>query len=113
MQRSAILATVSTVAAGFRPPRAGKHSVYVALLAEPGALQPYGVYVGLTGLPVAQRFANHKKGHKASRCVRKHGVEVLPVGLHLRGIGWADAERIERELHRALVLAGVLAKGGH
>ena len=30
----------------------------------------------MTGLPIATRFANHKRGYKASSVVRKYGVEL-------------------------------------
>jgi hypothetical protein len=62
------------------PPR--HHSVYVVELdraASPdrdSALPP--LYVGMTGLAPEARFANHKRGHKSSRVVRKHGVRLLP-----------------------------------
>ena len=36
------------------------------------------VYVGMTGLPVAQRFANHRRGHKGNPFVAKYGVRLLP-----------------------------------
>jgi len=36
------------------------------------------VYVGMTGLPVAQRFANHRRGHKSNPYVTKYGVRLLP-----------------------------------
>ena len=44
--------------------------------AKASSLPP--VYVGMTGLTPEARLANHKKGHKASRIVRKHGVRLLP-----------------------------------
>lgn len=33
-------------------------------------------YVGMTGLPVHERFANHKRGHKCARVVHTYGVEL-------------------------------------
>jgi predicted GIY-YIG superfamily endonuclease len=36
------------------------------------------VYVGMTGLSVAERFANHKAGHKSNRYVHQFGVRLLP-----------------------------------
>lgn len=33
-----------------------------------------GYYVGMTGLPLEERLANHKRGYKAARIVREHGV---------------------------------------
>ena len=35
-------------------------------------------YVGMTGLSPEARFANHKKGYRASRFVRKYGIELRP-----------------------------------
>jgi hypothetical protein len=35
-----------------------------------------GYYVGMTGLPLEQRFANHKRGYKSAAIVRKHGVRL-------------------------------------
>lgn len=36
------------------------------------------VYVGMTGLPVEQRFANHRHGYKGNAFVAKYGVRLLP-----------------------------------
>ena len=36
------------------------------------------VYVGMTGLPVERRFANHRRGHKSNSFVAKYGVRLLP-----------------------------------
>jgi hypothetical protein len=36
------------------------------------------LYVGMTGLPVEQRFENHKRGHKDSALVRKYGIGLRP-----------------------------------
>jgi predicted GIY-YIG superfamily endonuclease len=36
------------------------------------------VYVGMTGLPVERRFANHRRGHKSNPYVAKYGVRLLP-----------------------------------
>jgi predicted GIY-YIG superfamily endonuclease len=41
------------------------------------------VYVGMTGLPVERRFANHRRGHKGNAFVAKYGVRLLP-GLYRR-----------------------------
>ena len=35
------------------------------------------VYVGMTGLSVEQRFANHRRGHKSNAFVAKYGVRLL------------------------------------
>lgn len=36
------------------------------------------LYVGMTGLNPQARFQNHKKGIKASRVVKRHGLRLLP-----------------------------------
>jgi predicted GIY-YIG superfamily endonuclease len=36
------------------------------------------VYVGMTGLAVEERFANHKAGYKSNRYVRRYGLRLLP-----------------------------------
>jgi hypothetical protein len=36
------------------------------------------VYVGMTGLTVQQRFANHRKGIKSNRFAHQYGVRLLP-----------------------------------
>ena len=36
------------------------------------------VYVGMTGLPVERRFANHRRGYKSNPFVTKYGVRLLP-----------------------------------
>ena len=67
------------------------HSVYVVLLnpavgklrkvrAENPRRDPKKpcVYVGMTGLPPEDRFANHKNGVKAAYVVMRYGVRLLP-----------------------------------
>jgi hypothetical protein len=36
------------------------------------------VYVGMTGLPVEQRFENHKKRQKPAWVLRKYGLRLMP-----------------------------------
>lgn len=36
------------------------------------------VYVGCTGKTPEERFEQHKKGHKANRYVKKHGLRLRP-----------------------------------
>lgn len=36
------------------------------------------VYVGMTGLTVERRFANHRAGHKSNRYVQRYGRRLLP-----------------------------------
>ena len=32
----------------------------------------------MTGLPIEQRFANHKRGYKCANVVKKYGIELAP-----------------------------------
>lgn len=50
------------------------HRVYLVRLEHPRARGRPCFYVGMTGLPVQTRFANHKRGYKCSRIVQKCGV---------------------------------------
>ena len=52
------------------------HRVYVVRLASPRGDGRDGYYVGMTGLPLDERFANHKRGYKSATIVRKYGVEL-------------------------------------
>ena len=54
------------------------HRVYVVRLNHPRAKGRPCFYVGMTGLPIEQRFANHKRGHKSSHVVCKYGVALAP-----------------------------------
>ena len=54
------------------------HRVYVVLLNHPRAKGRPASYVGMTGLPVEERFANHKLGYKCARVVEKYGVALAP-----------------------------------
>jgi hypothetical protein len=50
------------------------HRVYVVLLENPSGDGRDGYYVGMSGLPPQERFANHKRGYKSARVVKEHGV---------------------------------------
>ena len=52
--------------------------MYVVRLDHPRARGRTAYYVGMTGLPVEERFANHKRGHKAARVVLRYGVALAP-----------------------------------
>lgn len=57
------------------------------------------VYVGMTGLAVAERYANHKQGHKGNRYVLRHGTRLLPeLFAHLNPMPYEAALTMEREL---------------
>jgi hypothetical protein len=50
------------------------HRVYVVRLTNPHGDGRDGYYVGMTGLPLEERFANHKRGYKSASIVRRCGV---------------------------------------
>lgn len=52
------------------------HRVYVIRLENPRGDGRDGYYVGMTGLPLKDRFANHKDGYKSASIVRRCGVEL-------------------------------------
>ncbi len=56
--------------------KAPHHRLYVVRLDHPRAGGRLCYYVGMTGLPVATRFANHKRGYKSAAVVKKYGVEL-------------------------------------
>jgi hypothetical protein len=102
------------VALGFRAAASGRSNIYLILLDYRDNRQPYGVYVGMSKYPPAQRFDQHKAGIRAAGSVLKRGLEVLTgPTLHLQFIQRAEAERIEVELAQALEAAGLIVKGGH
>jgi len=88
------------------------HNVYVVLL-EPAVASQRNVraanpdhdakkpcvYVGMSGLTPAERFANHKKGDKASSVVRRYGIRLLPeLYAHLNPMPFEAAVRMEQDL---------------
>jgi hypothetical protein len=55
------------------------HRVYVIRLRNPRrGDRREAFYVGMTGLPIEERFANHKRGYKSASVVTKFGVELAP-----------------------------------
>ena len=58
------------------PTERNHHRVYVVRLAHPRAKGRQAYYVGMTGLSIEERFANHKRGYKSAHVVRKYGVEL-------------------------------------
>jgi hypothetical protein len=103
------------VALGFRGSARGRSNIYLVLLDfrdRRGCA--YGIYVGMSRYPPADRFDQHKAGIRASGSVLKRGLEVLTgPTLHLQRIKRADAARIEGELAEALRAAGLKVEGGH
>jgi hypothetical protein len=103
------------------------HSVYVILL-DPAVLKHSSIlrlnperdptkaclYVGMTGLPIADRFENHKAGYKAAWVVRKYGRQLLPEFYeHLNPMPYDAAAQMEIELAEELRAAGYTVTGGH
>jgi hypothetical protein len=57
------------------------------------------VYVGMSGLPPEQRFANHKQGIKGAWVVRRYGVRLLPeLYAHLNPMPYDAAAQMEKDL---------------
>ncbi len=103
------------VALGFRARGKGRSNIYLVLLDYRDRRGcAYGVYVGMSNYPPAERFDQHKAGIRAAGSVLKRGLEVLTgPAAHLQSIKRVEAERIEAELARALTEAGLVVKGGH
>ncbi|MDE2219266.1 MAG: hypothetical protein KGJ52_02705 [Gammaproteobacteria bacterium] len=115
MRHIECLPLVYEVAARFQPRRRGRSNLYLVLLDYRDSRdEPYGIYVGATRLPIAQRFDQHKAGIRAAGSVLRRGLELLPgPTLHLQGIARADALDIEERLAEALRAEGLLVQGGH
>jgi hypothetical protein len=61
------------------------------------------VYVGSSSHRPGRRFDQHKRGYKAGRYVRRHGLYLRPsLFEHLNPVPAKDAERLERELAERL-----------
>jgi hypothetical protein len=109
------LPVVYEVAGRFQALTRGRTNVYLVLLDYSDSRpEPYGVYVGISRYPPAQRFDQHKAGIRAAGSVLRRGIEGLagPV-LHLQRIGRAEAEQIEEGLAEALRAEGLFVRGGH
>ena len=102
------------------------HSVYVILLDDKilrnrrflrlkpnrNAVKPC-VYVGMTGLPVDQRFENHRNGYKSAGVVQKYGIRLLPeLYEHLNPMPFEAAAQMEKDLTEDLRGAGYIVFGG-
>lgn len=110
-----------------QPQAAHHHCVYVVLL-DPAVGKLRGVraanpkrdrkkpclYVGMTGLPPEERFANHKAGIKAASVVKRYGLRLLPeLYRHLNPMPYEAAVHMEKDLAEDLRLAGYTVTGGH
>jgi hypothetical protein len=90
-----------------------KHRSILRLNPKRDPLKPC-VYVGMTGIPVDDRFENHKNGYKAAWVVRKYGVRLMPeLYEHLNPMPFEAAVQMEMELAEDLQAAGYTVTGGH
>jgi predicted GIY-YIG superfamily endonuclease len=98
-----------------RTPQASDHnSVYVVYLRNPNGDGKAGYYVGMTGLPVEQRFQNHKNGVKAASVVKRCGERLVPrLFAHLNPMSYERAVDMEVKLADSLRKRGFLVFGGH
>lgn len=72
------------------------------------------VYVGMTGLTPAERFANHKAGIKDAWVVRRYGLRLLPeLFEHLNPMPYEAAAQMEMDWAEDLRRAGYTVTGGH
>jgi hypothetical protein len=72
------------------------------------------VYVGMTGLTPAERFANHLAGIKGAFVVKRYGVRLLPeLFEHLNPMPFDAAVVMERDLAEDLRRQGYTVTGGH
>ncbi|MGA1237721.1 MAG: hypothetical protein ACO34E_12750 [Limisphaerales bacterium] len=72
------------------------------------------VYVGMSGLDPEERFANHKRGEKASSFVKNYGIRLLPeLYAHLNPMPFEAAVEMERDLAEDLRREGYTVTGGH
>jgi hypothetical protein len=72
------------------------------------------VYIGMTGLAVEERFANHKRGIKSSPWVKRYGIRLSPeFYAHLNPMPFEAAAQMEKDLTEDLRHAGYTVLGGH
>jgi hypothetical protein len=101
-------------------PAGKRYNVYVVLL-DPAVMRhrrfvdqnpnlaPHTIclYVGMSGLPPEERFANHKAGHKGNTYVRKYGISLVPALYEgLNPMTFAEAQEAEVRLADELRSAG-------
>ena len=90
------------------------HFIYVVELQGVPRGTGRDVYVGMTGLAPEERFANHKKGYKASRIVTKYGLRLLPELYEVfNPMPFDVAVAMEAELAEDLRRQGYTVAGGH
>lgn len=115
------LETAAEITARFTPKTTGKHYLYIVLLTGLGGKKPgYGLYVGETSKPPAERFKEHSQGRRNrkgplySRIVYRHHKCLLPsLYDHLNPLSRKEARDLEPEITEALKLGGIPVYGGH
>ena len=91
---------------------AAKHPSILRANPRRNPLKPC-VYVGVTGLPVDDRFENHKNGYKSAWVVKKYGLRLMPeLYEHLNPMPFEAAAQMEIELAEDLRAAGYTVTGG-
>jgi len=97
-----------------RPDPRRHYSVYVVYLRNPRGDGKAGYYVGMTGLPPDERFANHKAGIKAAGVVKRFGERLVPrLFAHLNPMTYGEAVEAEPRLAEELRAQGYQVFGGH
>src|SRR5690242_4768807 len=72
------LPLVYEVASQFTAGKRGRSNIYLVLLDYTDSrTDPYGIYVGMSRYPAAQRFDQHKAGIRSAGSVLHRGLEVL------------------------------------
>jgi hypothetical protein len=67
----------------------------------------------LTGLPIEQRFENHKNGQKSAWVVRKYGLRLMPeLYAFLNPMPCEAADQMEKDLADDLRAEGYTVAGG-
>ena len=89
------------------------HRVYVIRLRNPRrGDRREAFYVGMTGLPIAERFANHKRGYKSAGVVTRYGIELAPEWYEdIPPMSFAEAALTEPSLADELRDRGYLVYG--
>lgn len=90
-----------------------KHRSVLRLNPKRDPLKPC-VYVGMTGIPIDDRYKNHKSGYKSAWVVRRYGVRLMPeLYEHLNPMPFEAALQMESDLAQDLRAAGYTVTGGH
>jgi hypothetical protein len=95
--------------------RDAHHALYVVLLNDTRRVGRWGLYVGETAVDPDLRFDQHKTGYRASRHVKRFGVQLLPqLFEHFNPLPHWEAVELEPALAEAFRHAGVpWVEGGH